>query len=324
MTPTPRYSVLIPAYNHAEFVEEAVTSALEDGGQQVEVIIVDDGSNDDTPAVLQSLETDDRIRVHTQENQGAHAALNRLLSLARGEFVFILNSDDTFESGRLERLATALEEHPGTAVACSTLRIIDDQGRQIGIKNAWRDLEPWPVPHPQPHLADLDDPTLALLQSNWAATTSNMAFRRYLVTKNNLQFNPLRYTHDWDFLLAASAIGEIALVEEPLVRYRVHGANTIRENDEQAQAVMHFEILWTVARHAAHTLARASTRGFDPADLRERMLRSLPSFGHEDLLFQLLTLRGTGDSPPASYDALLHPEHPLRRAALAALAGEKT
>ncbi len=322
MSTSPRYSVLIPAYNHAEFIEEAVTSALEDGGKQVEVIVVDDGSLDDTPAVLRSLETDDRVKVHTQENQGAHAALNRLLSLAHGDFVFILNSDDAFESGRLNRLAVALEDHPDAAVACSTLRIIDDQGLQIGIKNAWRDLEPWPVPHPPPHLADFEDPTLALLQFNWAATTSNMAFRRSLVAENSLQFNPLRYTHDWDFLLAASAVGKIALVEEPLVRYRIHGANTIREGDEQAQAMMHFEILWTVARHAAPTIDRAIDRGFDPDDLRDRMLRSLPSFEHEDLLFQLLTLRGTADNPPPSYDALLHPDHPLRRATILALEGK--
>ena len=141
MSPIPRYSVLIPAYNHADFVEEAVTSALEDGGDRVEVIIVNDGSSDATPDVLQALADDGRVDVHTQKNQGAHAALNRLLGIARGEFIFILNSDDAFEPGRLERLAAALED-PDAAVACSTLRIIDDQGDQIGIKNAWRDLEP--------------------------------------------------------------------------------------------------------------------------------------------------------------------------------------
>jgi len=322
MSTSPRYTVLIPAYNHAAFVEEAVTSALEDGGKQVEVIIVDDGSSDDSPAVLRGLAADDRVTVLTQKNQGAHAALNRLLGLGRGEFFFILNSDDAFESGRLNRLATALEENPDSAVACSTLKIIDGQGHQIGLKNAWRDLEPWPVPYPPPHLANLEDPTLALLQSNWAATTSNMAFRRSLVPDNNLQFNALRYTHDWDFLLAASAYGEIALIEEPLVRYRVHDSNTIRESDDRAQATMHFEILWTVARHAAPTIARATDRGFDPDDLKNRLMRSLPTFGREDLLFQLLALRGTGDIPPPSYDALLHPDHPLRRAALLALGGK--
>lgn len=321
MTAVPRYSVLIPAYNHAEFVEEAVTSALEDGGDQVEVIIVDDGSSDDTPAVLRGLAAEDRVTILTQENQGAHAALNRLLGLGRGEFFFILNSDDAFESGRLNRLATTLEKHPDSAVACSQLKIIDTSGHQIGLKNAWRDLEPWPAPHPPPHLADLADATLALLQSNWAATTSNMAFRRSLVAENNLPFNPLRYTHDWDFLLAASAYGEIVLVEAPLVRYRIHGSNTIRENDARAQATMHFEILWTVARHAAPTIARATDRGFDPDQLRERLMRSLPTFGREDLLFQLLTLRGNDDTPPPSYDALLQPDHPLRRAAFLALEG---
>jgi len=310
---------LIPAYNHAEFVEEAVTSVLDDGGKHIEVIIVDDGSSDDTLSVLRGLNEDDRVTVLIQENQGAHAALNRLLGLGRGEFFFILNSDDAFEGGRLERLAAALEEHPDSAVACSTLRIVDDRGQQIGLKNAWRDLEPWPAPHPPPHMTELENPTLALLQSNWVSTTSNMALRRSLVVKNNLQFNSLRYTHDWDFLLAASAFGEIILVEEPLVRYRIHGKNTIREGDGTAQGLMNFEILWTVARHAAPTIARATGRGFDSDDLKNRLMRSLPSFGREGLLFQLLTLRGNGDTPSPSFDALLHPDHPLRRAALLAL-----
>lgn len=322
MTSAPRFSVLIPAFNHAEFVEEAVVSALADGGDHCEVIIVDDGSSDATPEVLRGLEHDDRVTVHTQENQGAHAALNRLLELARGDYLFILNSDDAFEPGRLDTLATALEDNPESAAVCSTIRIIDDQGHEIGIKNAWRDLEPWPAPHPPPHLADFEDAALALLQSNWAATTSNMAFRRRLIDRHTMRFQALRYTHDWDFLLAASAGGDILLVEHPLVRYRVHGNNTIREDGDQAQALMRFEILWTVARHASTTLARAGARGHDPDALRSSMMRSLPTFGREDLLLQLLALRGNGETTPASYHALLLDGHPFRRAALSALACE--
>ena len=153
MIEAPRYSVLIPAFNHAAFIEEAVLSVLEDGGDQIEVIIVDDGSTDDTPSVLRNIATDDRVAVHTQENQGAHAALNRLLGLARGEFFFILNSDDAFEPGRLQRLADRLEHCPEAAIVCSHLRIIDDRGQEIGIKHAWQDLEPWPVPQPPPWLS---------------------------------------------------------------------------------------------------------------------------------------------------------------------------
>ena len=140
-----------------------------------------------------------------------------------------------------------------------------------------------------------------------------------MIVENELIFSNLRYTHDWNFLLEASAFGEILLIEEPLVRYRVHGSNTIRENDGNAQAVMRFEILWTVARHAAPILDRAVLRGFDSEHLKRCLLRSLPTFGREDLLHQLLALRGTGGTAAGSYDALLLPEHPLRRAMILAL-----
>lgn len=319
MTAAPRYSVLIPAFNHAKFVEEAVTSALDDGGNQVDVIIVDDGSTDKTPDVLAHLASDSRVTVHRQDNQGAHAALNRLLTLGRGEFFFILNSDDAFENGRLKHLADMLDQNPQATLACSYLKIVDANGQEIGIKHAWRDLEPWPTPLPPPHLADFNDPILALLQTNWAATTSNFVFRRRTVIEHNLSFSNLRYTHDWNFILNASRFGEIIVVEDPSMRYRVHANNTIKEGGTDAQAVMRFEVLWTVACHAAPTLTRAVQRGFDPDQLKDCLMRSLPTFGREDLLYQLLALRGITDTPPPSYDALLRPEHPLRRAMVLAL-----
>ncbi len=321
MTTAPRISVLIPAFNHAGFIEEAVHSALESRGDDLEVVIVDDGSTDSTPAVLQRLAGDPRVVVHRQENRGAHAALNRLLELSRGEYLFILNSDDAFVPGRIDRLIAALEADSGVAVACSFIEIIDGEGKTIGLKHAWRDLEPWPAPHPPPHLAGLDDAILALLQSNWASTTSNLAFRRRLIADGTLRFSPLRYTHDWEFLLAASLCAGITLVEEPLLRYRVHGANTIGEGGNEARGAMRFEILWTVARHAAPVLDRAAARGFDRDDLLDRWMRSAPTFGREEILFALLALRGAGETVPPSYDALLDPEHPYRKAAETALGG---
>ncbi|MEM6797517.1 MAG: hypothetical protein AAF725_26350, partial [Acidobacteriota bacterium] len=116
----------------------------------------------------------------------------------------------------------------------------------------------------------------------------------------------------------------LALIEEPLVRYRVHPRNTLRETAEagaESEARMRFEILWLLARHAAR-LCRRSARGGGHGELEERQRRlwaSLPRFGCEALLAQLLAWRGEEDLPPASFDRLLEREHPFRTRAEALL-----
>ena len=169
---------------------------------------------------------------------------------------------------------------------------------------------------------DTGDPRLAMLETNFVSTTSNIAFRRELIAAHGLSFQPLRYTHDWDFILSACAHGAMDVVEEPLVSYRVHGANTIREGQEEdlGTGQMRFEIMWSVVRHAQETCRLAVQQGHDAEDLRGRMWRSLPRFGCESILSQLLILRGEGPVPPAAYDDLLRPDHPFRVAAIEVLA----
>lgn len=317
-----RVSVVIPSYNHARYITEAVDSALAAPMDDLEVVLVDDGSNDDTLERLAVYQGDPRVRVHEQGNRGAHAALNRGLELATGDVVFILNSDDSFDPERIPRLVERLERDPDIAVACSWIRIVDDQGATLGIKEgAHNMLPPWSPPRTGPRLGDLGDPRLAMLETNFPSTTSNVAFRRSLVTERGLSFLPLRYTHDWDFVLSACANGRIDVVEETLVSYRVHDANTIREGaeEEQGQGLMRFEILWVIARHAAATLRRFEKDGHSYGELQRRMWASCPTFGHEALLSQLLLVRGDTPVPPAAFDDLLRPAHPLRSAAIVAL-----
>lgn len=317
----PQASVVIPSYNHGLFVEAAVESVLAQDAD-LELVVVDDGSTDDSVDRLARFAGDRRVRLFEQPNRGAHAALNRGLALARGEVLFILNSDDLFEPGRIRRFLERFEADPGVAVTSSWLRVVDEGGRELGVKEAWRNLPPWPRPEPGPGLADTGDPVLALLESNYVSTTSNVAFRRELFTERRLRFRPLRYAHDWDFLLAAAGHGEIAIVDEPLVRYRVHQRSTIGEGRDRGMGRMRFEILWVVARHARRICRRFEARGMEAGDLRRRLWRSLPRFGCGNLLAQLLFLRGEGEEPPPAYDALLDEGHPFRRRAISVLGVE--
>jgi len=115
-TPQPLVSVIIPSYNHSRYIVQAVESVIGQTNGQWELIIVDDGSTDNSVELLRShpvVSTDARIQIHVQENGGSHAAINRGLALARGKYLAILNSDDLFAPERLEVLLTEAEQMDG-------------------------------------------------------------------------------------------------------------------------------------------------------------------------------------------------------------------
>jgi glycosyltransferase involved in cell wall biosynthesis len=317
----PKISVVIPSFNHEAFIGDAIDSVLASDETDLEIVVVDDGSTDRSRERLETYRDDARVRLHFQDNRGAHAALNRACELARGRLIFILNSDDAFDRRRLDILSQRLDGAPDSVLAASWIEVMDDRGSRIGVKEAWHNLPPWPPPGPAPRLSDFGDPRLALLETNWISTTSNLAFPAALVRDHGLRFSPLRYTHDWDFILSACALGAVELVEEPLVRYRVHGANTIGEGVDEGQGLMRFEILWVVARHAARMIRTMTATEAERVDLRVRLSNSAPSFGCDSVFDQLLALRGTGDEAPAAYDALIDTGHPFSRAAIELLQG---
>lgn len=307
--PKPLVSVVIPSYNHARFIGEAVASALNQTLREVEVIVVDDGSTDNSLQVLASIK-DDRLKVFSQRNQGAHAAINRGIALAGGEFISILNSDDVYVLNRLERLLTVATEQPELGVIGSYIQVIDAEGHSLGVKRAYHSLEPWLLEHPERSFRALGDLRAALLTENYYATTSNFFARREVFERVGA-FLPLRYTHDWDFLLRASRLYHLGMVEEPLLNYRVHQSNTIREN----HAAMVFEILWCLAVHLPQHLADEQWLSVDRRMLYlERLVDSIYAFGCEQVLIAMLT-QSIAWRPSEAW-SLLRPENTLRQAYL--------
>jgi len=313
---SPTVSVIIPSFNHEAFIGRAIDSVLAEHEVDLEVFVVDDGSTDASRETLAAYREDPRVRIHLQENRGAHAALNRGLDLAGGDLIFILNSDDAFDPRRIAELSRRLEKNRAATLAASWIDVVDADDARLGVKEAWHTLPPWPAPSAGPLLSALGDPRLALLETNWVSTTSNLAFPADLIHEHSLRFAPLRYAHDWDFILSACHHGTLELVEEPLVQYRVHGANTIGEGVDKGQGIMRFEILWVVARHAMRLIRSSAESDAESAHLRGLLSTSAPTFGCDAVFDQLLLLRGADDVPPPAYDALLESEHPFTKAAI--------
>jgi glycosyltransferase involved in cell wall biosynthesis len=125
---TPRVTVIIPTYNRAGCLREAVDSVLTQNFRDFELIVVDDGSTDDTPRLLQ--EYGDAIRVFRQENRGVSAARNGGISVSRGALIAFLDSDDLWLQGKLERQVEFFKAH-ADALICQTEEIWVRNGRRV-------------------------------------------------------------------------------------------------------------------------------------------------------------------------------------------------
>jgi glycosyltransferase involved in cell wall biosynthesis len=124
-----KVSVVIPCYNQARFLGEAIQSVLSQGHTDLEIIVVDDGSKDGTEEVTSGYAKEDpRVRLITQENRGLAGARNRGLAEAGGEYVVFLDSDDRLVPGALEAGVRELETHPGCAFVSGICRKITANG----------------------------------------------------------------------------------------------------------------------------------------------------------------------------------------------------
>ena len=106
---SPLISVVIPAYNHEKFIGPAIESVLSQSVDDFELIIIDDGSTDNTATVIKSYK-DPRLHYFHQENQDAYNTINRGLGKARGRYISILNSDDMYRPERFTRILNFIEE----------------------------------------------------------------------------------------------------------------------------------------------------------------------------------------------------------------------
>lgn len=220
----PEITVVIPSYNHASYVEEAVRSVLEQSFSNFELVVIDDGSTDDSPRLLDRLAVQDpRMKVVHQHNAGSHAALNKGVSLARAPWVAILNSDDVWHSDRLRTMMAEAQRNGGDFLF-SDVQLIDSDGAPV------TDPEHWWIDSIGKFRQRVAERGLhdGLLYGNLTVSTSNFLFKKELFAKVG-PFRSYRYNLDWEFVLRCVFAEGVAVrfIPEPLLQYRLHGKNAI-------------------------------------------------------------------------------------------------
>jgi glycosyltransferase involved in cell wall biosynthesis len=204
LMPIPDVSVVIPAYNAERTLGETLASALAQTLDDLEVIVIDDGSTDATAAIAQNV-TDKRVRVLSVPNGGVARARNRGMHEARGRFVAFLDADDIWRPLKLERQVSLLHAQPEVGM-CFTAAFRVDADTRIIASMAVREYR--------------DYCEALLLHSMVAGCVSSGVVRRALALDVG-GFDPtFSQSADWDFWLRLSRVTEFTPVPEPLVLYR--------------------------------------------------------------------------------------------------------
>lgn len=222
----PQVSVIIPTHNRAGMVQDAIESALAQTFRDFEIIVVDDGSTDETREVLEKYK--DRIHYFYQVNQGAAAARNNAIAASRGELIALLDSDDIWMPTKLAVQIEFLRTHSAFAlVACHAIPI-DEQARPSG------DTPVYPF-QPEGRVAIQD----ILLHSPLVAS-SIIVKREFLPTP--LAFTPsIKFCEDWEMCLRVAITKPVGFIAQALVGFRQHTNNLTHPLGSQEQIDLHLK-----------------------------------------------------------------------------------
>lgn len=228
-------SVVIPTYNAGVTVNASIESILRQTYRAFEIIVVDDGSTDDTQEKLQQYS--DRIRYIYQENQERSSARNTGMAIAQGEFIAFLDADDTWLPYKLESQVQIMAADPEIALVYSQAYLQAENGEIVGLTGG---IFP-------------DDPPEAfyrrLLLGNLIPSPTPL-LRRSTVKQVGGFDLALRQGEDWDYWLRVARVGKVKGIPEPLACYRVGStANLLQRMAARGAQEAHIHILEKAALH---------------------------------------------------------------------------
>jgi glycosyltransferase involved in cell wall biosynthesis len=238
----PTISVLLPAYNAARYVAQAVESILAQTYADFELLIVDDGSTDDTPRILSRYaQRDQRIHCVSRPNTGLVTALNEMLARSRGEFIARMDADDIAMPRRFERQMSYLADHPECVMVGSRVLVIDPDGCPLTVMGE-------ALSHEE-------------IDSALMAARGQMVYHPSVIIRKQslVEVGPYRQefdtAEDLDLFLRLAEVGRIANLEEPLLKYREHTGKV-----GHVRAAKQAETVQLVLEAAYHRRGRAFSR----------------------------------------------------------------
>ena len=220
-------SVIIAAYNAAKWLPQCLSSITNQTLQNIEIICVDDGSEDDTLSILREYErADSRIQAVSQKHRSAGTARNTGLAMAKGKYLSFLDADDFFEHDMLEKCVAQLEKDHSDIVIFSASMYHEETGKS--------EYLPWSckkeyLPDKTPFTPDQIKGYLFNAFQNWAW---NKVFRRELIVSQGILFQDIPRTNDMAFVCEAlSCASLISVIDKPFAHYRTGTGSSLQSSN---------------------------------------------------------------------------------------------
>ncbi|MCB1970170.1 MAG: glycosyltransferase [Geminicoccaceae bacterium] len=245
-------SVIIPTFQRADCIGEAIASAARQPVEDLEIVVIDDGSTDGTADIVERwIGGDRRIRLLRQSNQGVVAARNRGLESARGSLIAFLDSDDTWDRGKLQAQLAVMRNHPEVGLVWTDMRAVDVSGRIVGERwlrqmyTAYRKLDAYPVFSHEQSAASLGITAGGLpgdvmirmgrilgpmIMGNLVHLSTAVIRREWIERIDGFDPSMRHVGEDYDLFLRASALGPVALIDHPMASYRIGHADQLTVN----------------------------------------------------------------------------------------------
>lgn len=257
----PLISVIMSVYNNDRFLKIAIDSILSQTFRDFEFLIVDDGSTDRSPQILQSCAAkDDRIRIIRQANQGVTRSLNTLIQKAKGEFLARMDADDISCPTRFAQQVQFLQQHPEVVCVGGCYDFIDEAGRVLM--------------HHQTATTDAEIQQLALTGNTPINHPSAMMRRSAVVLVGG--YDPsFKSAQDLDLWLKLGEVGKLANLPETVLLYRQHAqsASEQKQLEQTANRRLACERAWKRRRIEGQFTATEAWRPFDRTSRHQFMLR---------------------------------------------------
>jgi glycosyltransferase involved in cell wall biosynthesis len=224
----PRVSVIVPTFNRAQFIADAIESVLSQSYRDFELIVVDDGSTDRTGEIVSSIH-DPRLIFIRQENRGRSHARNAALNIAQGELVAFLDSDDLYLPGKLEMQVAYMERHPEAGMIYTSARCIDQHGADLPAR--YRATHSGKI---YKHIAFFRPVTITL---------PTVMVRRSLLTKVGGFDEHMSRFEDTDMWRRLSKEISIHAIDVDTCKLRTHASNTLSaQNPDQIASSLEYYV----------------------------------------------------------------------------------